>query len=166
MRQRMLNGSDQASVVAGVPLPVQLPVRFSLEEPDGARTHIKLFDDNVAITTSPGGAEITQLIPMRDFVGVIVGVNNVGDSEHAFVALRHKAGKFGQIGDIPLVMTQDDHDVQGLLAYWREWADILFLPAFVEMPEGRLEPAGKPPASVKIYPAFPRRRDAVGRYRR
>lgn len=166
MRQRMTGWSDQATIGAGVPLPVQLPVRFSMEESDGALSDVKLYDDRVAITSKPGGAEITQLIPMRDFVGVVVGVNKVGESEHAFVALRHKNGKFGQVGDIPLTVTQDDSDVEGLLSYWREWAEILYLPAFVEMPEGKLEPAGKPPACVDMYPAFPRRRDAEGRGRR
>lgn len=166
MRQRMTGWSEQSSVGAGVPLPVQLPVRFAMQETNGEQAEVKLFEDRVAITSNPGGAEITRLIPMRDFVGVVVGVNKVDDSEHAFVALRHKDGKTGQVGDIPLTITQDDKDVQALLSYWRDWADILFLPAFVEMPEGKLEPAGKPPACIEMYPTFPRRRDAGGWARR
>ena len=148
----------------GAPLPVQWPVRFTAQSGGVQVADSQIWDELVALTKQDQGTDITTLIPMRDFLGVVVGVAKEGAVEEALVVLRHRDGPDGAVGDIPLTAAREHGDVEALLRIWREWAAALHLPAYVEMPEGRLEAA--PLASRSLYMGVPQpRRCEAGRVR-
>lgn len=145
---------------SGAPLPVHWPVRFTAASGGNEVADIQIWDELVALTRRDRGTDITTLIPMRDFLGVVVGVAKEGAIEEALVVLRHRDGPDGPVGDIPLTAAREHDDVEALLGIWREWAAALHLPAYVEMPEGRLEAAPSALRSVHVGNPQPRRCEA------
>lgn len=146
------------------PCPGQLPVRFTAIGDDGEQNSVQLNGEHAVLSRRDG---VVNVVPLTDYVGLVVAVRKHGDCEEARVLLRHRDPAL----DVVLNATTEDHEISGLLRAWSIWSDTLGVERMVDMGNGVLEPIpgyqDLPPASRRAAPRrtnrhFRRRRPCLG----
>ncbi len=145
------------------PCPGQLPAHITVDDPGVGPIAIRIDQAHVRLTWCENDTEIVRLVPIDDYMGLVIAVRNAPGGEEAYVALRHADPSL----TVQLSTVFEDHEVDDLMRAWQIWAESLGVEQLVEMANGILEPVpgrakartvARRPAPRRVNPHFRSRR--------
>ena len=150
MRQTVEYSARTGACNPTEPCPGQLPVTVAAGS-DGAPA-IRVDHDRVRLTWCDGSRDFVRIVPVADYTGIVISVEQDEIGEVAHVSLRHADRSF----DVLLHSAREDHEISDLMRAWAIWADCLDVPRLVEMADGSLEhvphSAGRRPMPRRAAP--------------
>lgn len=135
MRQMADTSAGRSPRAQIEPCPGQLPAHVSVRDENDSGPSILLDGERARLTWNSDGRELVRIVPLGDYIGLVIAVETDSEGEVARVTLRHDDRTL----DVPLHEARYDHEINDLMRAWGIWADSLGVERLVEMADGALE---------------------------